>query len=276
MSSRYRSDLPGFASRTSRLTVLAAALAVTAAMAAVPEEKMPARGPATQPAAGRIDRSILEDPARPEKDKAEDAGRKALEIYEWLGVKQGMTVADLFASGGYNTHLLSRVVGESGKVYSVMEFYANKEAFDGRLYKVDEVKARIEKGSLTNVQILEKISEVPANSLDVAVIVRNYHDVEWVFESLKRKDVVAAIHQAMKPGGVVGIEEVATPKEGWDKEAHRLNEKLVIEDFTAGGFTLAGRSDMLASASDDHTKSGFEEGRQNMDRYLLKFRKAGN
>jgi len=220
-----------------------------------------------------LERSAYDDPTRPEDDKKQDAGRKAIDVYEWLGIRPGMTVADLFCSGGYNTHLLSRVVGREGRVHAVFEFYADKEAFNGRLYKVDAVKERVEKSKLENVNLVMAIKDLEPASVDAMIAVRNYHDVEWVFEGLKRKDIVAAISAALKPGGVIGIVEVATPKEGWDKESHRLNEKVVIEDFTGAGFELAGESDMLANPDDDHTSSGFEEGRFNQDRYLLKFRK---
>jgi len=224
-------------------------------------------------AGGGIDRSILDDPDRPDEEKKQDADRKALEVYSWLGIGPGMTVADLFCSSGYNTYLLSRVVGPTGKVYAVFEFYADKEAFDGQLYKVDEVTERVEKSGLDNVELLIKMDELPAGAIDAMVVVRNYHDVEWVFEGLKRKDVVAAIYRAMKPGGVVGVVDVATDKEGWDEKTHRLNENVVITDFTGGGFELAGESDMLANPADDHSTPGFKEGRYSMDRYLLKFKK---
>lgn len=255
--------------------VAAAALSLAGGflLAAGPEEKMMAKKAAME---SKIDPSILADPARPEDDKKQDAGRKALEVYAWLGIHDGMTVADFFPGGGYNTHLLSRVVGEKGKVYAAMEWNADKEIFGGRAYSVDKINDRIKNGKLTNVTIANKFSDIPANSLDAAVCVRNYHDVEHVFDGWKRKDVVAAMFAVMKPGGVIGIVEVATPKEGWDQETHRLNEKVVIEDFTAGGFKLAGRSDMLANPADDHTEKGFAEGRYNMDRYLLKFQKPEN
>lgn len=262
--------------RTPSLSLSLIALTAFAAVLLVQPGEAAEGKPAIAPAAKKIDRSILNDPGRPEDEKKQDAARKALDVYEWLGAEPGMTVADLFASGGYNTHLLSRVVADGGKVYSVFEFYANKELFDGRLFKMDGVKERVEKNGLKNVVIVEKIDDVPAGSVDVAIAVRNYHDVEWVFEGLKRKDVVAGIMRMLKPGGVVGIVEVATPKPGWDKEAHRLNESVVVEDFTSGGFELAAKSDMLANPEDDHTKSGFEEGRYNQDRYLLKFRKPVN
>jgi predicted methyltransferase len=229
--------------------------------------------PAAAPANDDIDRSILNDPGRPEKEKEQDASRKALDIYAWLGIDSGMTVTDLFCAGGYNTHLLSRIVGDTGKVYSVFEFYSDKEVFDGQLYKVDEVKERVEKSGLDNVELLIKMDELPADAIDAMVVVRNYHDVEWVFDGLKRKEVVATIYRAMKPGGVVGIIDVATDKEGWDDDTHRLNEKVVIDDFTAGGFKLVDRSDMLANPKDDHSIAGFKEGRHTMDRYLLKLEK---
>lgn len=220
-----------------------------------------------------IDRSILNDPGRPDAEKAQDPGRKALDVYEWLGVKPGMVVADVFPSGGYNTYLLSKVVGAKGKVYSVMEFYADKTLFDGKLYKVDVLKERVAKNNLTNVELTTHLADLKPNSVEAMIAVRNYHDVEWVFPGLTRKECVAGMLNALKPGGVVVIDEVATDKPGWDKDAHRLNEKVVIDDFTAGGFDLAEKSNLLANPNDDHTTPGFKEGRQNMDQYLLKFRK---
>lgn len=220
-----------------------------------------------------IDRSILNDPGRPDAEKAQDPGRKALDVYEWLGVKPGMVVADVFASAGYNTYLLSKVVGPKGKVYSVMEFYADKNLFDGKLYKVDVLKERVAKNKLENVEMVTHLADLKPNSVEAMIAVRNYHDVEWVFPGLTRKECVAGMYNALKPGGVIAIDEVATDKPGWDKDAHRLNEKVVIDDFTAGGFELAEKSNLLANPNDDHTTSGFKEGRQNMDQYLLKFRK---
>jgi predicted methyltransferase len=229
--------------------------------------------PAGAPAEDGIDRSILDDPGRPEEEREQDDARKALDIYAWLGIRPSMTVADLFCAGGYNTHLLSKVVGKTGKVYGVFEFYADKEVFDGQLYKVDEVTARVETSGLDNVELLTKMDELPADAIDAMIVVRNYHDVEWVFDGLKRKEVVSSIFKAIKPGGVVGIVEVATDEEGWHDKTHRLNEQVVIDDFTAGGFKLLDRSDMLANPEDDHSISGFKEGRHTMDRYLLKFEK---
>ncbi len=220
-----------------------------------------------------LDRAIYDHPSRPQEDKDQDAGRMALEVYEWLGVQPGMTVADVYPAGGYNTHLLSLVVGDGGKVHSVFEFYAEKELAEGRVYRVPQVQERIDQAGISNVELTLTLDEVPSESIDAAIAVRNYHDIEWVFPEYSRAGTVANFYRMMKPGGVVGIVEVATDREGWDQETHRLNETVVIEDFTSAGFELVESSDMLRNPDDDHSVSGFEEGRHTVDRYLLKFRK---
>ena len=230
-----------------------------------------AEASATQPIP--IDRAIYDHPSRSQEDKDQDAGRMALDIYEWLGVQPGMTVADVYPAGGYNTHLLSLVVGDSGKVHSVFEFYAEKELFEGRVYRVPQVEERIEQAGIANVDLTLTLDDVPSESIDVAIAVRNYHDVEWIFQGYSRTETVANFFRMMKPGGLVGIVEAATDREGWDQETHRLNEAVVIEDFTSAGFELVESSDMLRNPADDHSTSGFEEGRHTVDRYLLKFRK---
>jgi len=253
--------------------LLFAALAVVACGGAA-EEETPVAAPEPEVAEpAMLDRAILADPTRPEAEVAQDEGRKPLEVYEFLGVQPGMTVADVYNSDGYNTHLLSRAVGDGGSVYSVFEFYTDREAFDGQLYKVDIVTERVANAGLDNVELANRLADVPADSVDVAVAVRNYHDVEWVFPAITRAEQLAEFYRVVKPGGIVGIVEVATDDEGWNNDTHRLGKQTVIADFTGVGFELVEESDILANPADDHAASGFAEGRQTTDRYLLKFRK---
>ena len=44
------------------------------------------------------------------------------------------------------------------------------------------------------------MDELPEGAMDAMVVVRNYHDVEWVFDGLKRKEVVASILQGDEAG----------------------------------------------------------------------------
>ncbi len=238
-------------------------------------ETAPAPSPQPAPAPVALDRAVLEDPSRPEDERDEDSDRRPLDVYEFFGVLPGQTVADVYNSDGYNTHLLSRLVGDSGQVHSVFEFYSDKEIFEGVLYKVDAVTQRVDDAGLDNVELALRLSDVPSDSVDVAIAIRNYHDIEWVVPDLKRVDQVAEFYRIVKPGGIVGIVDVATDAEGWDDAAHRLNKQVVIDDFTAGGFDLVGESDVLANPADDHVQDGFPD-RHKTDRYTLKFRKPGS
>jgi len=255
--------------------LIAISVAVVACGGAVEEEAAePAATPEPQPVT--LDRAALQDPSRPEAEVEQDAGRRPIDVYEFFGVQPGQTVADVYNSDGYNSHLLSRVVGSSGHVYSVFEFYSDPEFFDGELYKVDAVTERVNSAGLSNVELANHMSELPADSVDVAVAIRNYHDVEWLYQGLTRAAQTAEFFRIVKPGGFVGIVEVATPNEGWDNDAHRLNKQVVIDDFTAAGFELVDESDMLANPDDDHSGSGFETGRHLADRYILKFRRPSS
>jgi len=212
--------------------------------------------------------SILADPTRPAEEVAQDSDRNALAAYEFFGVEPGMTVADVWTGGGYNTHLLSRTVTE-GKVFAILGFYA-----EGQFATADALAQRVTDAELNNVEIVTAITDVPQGSVDVAIAVRNFHDADEYGDG--RPATVAQLFAIVKPGGVVGIIDVAAPNEGWDEDTHRLGEQAVIADFVGGGFELEDSSDMLRNPDDDHTTAGFPN-RHTMDRYVLKFRKpAGN
>ena len=260
-----------------RSGVLALALLVLAAACGGAAEE-PAASPESTPEAavvevggetGSLDASALADATRPADEVAQDPYRKPLELYGFFGVEPGMAVADVWPGAGYNMHLLSRFVGDEGSVHAIMGFYA-----EGQYATLEGVQQRVADAGLSNVTIVNTFADVPDNTLDFAVAVRNYHDAANFGDG--RPATVEQLHRIVKPGGVVGIVEVATDREGWDEETHRLNEQVVIDEFTAGGFELEARSDMLANPNDDHSASDFDTGRHMSDRYVLKFRKAAN
>jgi predicted methyltransferase len=235
-----------------------ALVAIGCAAEEIAEEPAPAEAPMEEPAAD----PILADPTRPANEVAEDGDRMALEAYAFLGVEPGMTVADVWTGGGYNTHLLSRSVGD-GQVVAILGFYADDEA--------EALAQRVVDAELSNVEIVSAIADVAADSIDVAVAVRNFHDADEYGDG--RTDTVAQLFAMTKPGGIVGIIDVASATEGWDEATHRLGEQAVIADFTAGGFVLVESSDLLRNPDDDLSTTGFETGRHAADRYLLKFQK---
>ena len=135
------------------------------------------------------------------------------------------------------------------------------------------VAARLKTGDLkgrSNIVVFGRIEDLPADSLDVVLTVRNYHDVS-------EGDMAAwlqGIARALKPGGVLAVVDVRTKPgfEGRAGDLHRIAEDLVVKEVTGAGFTLEERSDMLANPKDTSESSEFEN-REGTDRMVLEFRK---
>ena len=70
--------------------------------------------------------AILTNTSRPEAERAIDTVRKPQEVMAFYEVKTGQRVADIFASRGYYTAILSQLVGAEGVVYA-----ANQAAASG-------------------------------------------------------------------------------------------------------------------------------------------------
>src|SRR5215210_9397305 len=98
---------------TTRSLSLAAALAALLAFAgcATPEKAAEPLAPAPDYVA------IVNAADRMEADRTNDKRRQPEKLLAFYDVRPGMRVLDMGATAGYNTELLSRVVGEDGLVY---------------------------------------------------------------------------------------------------------------------------------------------------------------
>jgi predicted methyltransferase len=92
--------------------------------------------------------------------------------------------------------------------------------------------------------------------------------------------VLTRLRNALKPNGLVVVVDHAaeeTPRENATSIAnrlHRIDPKIVREDFEQAGFEFVGESDALRHADDDHTKSVFNPSvRHRTDQFIYKFRK---
>ncbi len=234
--------------------VAVALVAMLAALAAAACQVEVGTKQAASEAAGKLDIAMLDDPSRTEDDRYRDGGFKPLEVYEFLGITPDMTVADIWPGGGYHTHILSLVMGEQGKVLSVLgPLYIGGDYED---WVRTKLKERIEAGKLENVEVVGPLADVPEGSVDVMITVRNYHDLG---DRDERTVVLPGLIRALKPGGIIGVVEAYTPKKGVDEPFHRINEDLVIDEFTSAGFELVGRSDLLLNPEDTYDFDGRED-----------------
>lgn len=212
-------------------------------------------------------------------DREQDARRHSREVLEFLGVRPGLRVIDVFSAGGYNAELLARAVGPKGQVIAYNNPAYAKFAEKG-------IAERYAGGRLGNVrQLTAEVDELqlPAASLDGALFVMSYHDAYWrpkdgSFDRTKPDLLLRKLKDALKPGGVVVVQDhVAVaggdPAQVADK-LHRIDPALVRRDFERAGFVFDGSSAVLEHPDDDHTKLVFDEAiRGKTDQFVYRFRK---
>src|SRR5215470_14640117 len=103
-------------------------------------------------------------------EKERDAAGEARQLVRLLGIKSGMTVADIGAGGGYYVVRLSPIVGPQGRII----------AEDVVPQYLRGLRRRVRDLGLRNVVI--SLGEphdprLPANSLDIAILVHMYHEI---------------------------------------------------------------------------------------------------
>jgi predicted methyltransferase len=225
--------------------------------------------------------AALTHAGRPAADSARDVVDHPAEMLRLAGIKPGMKVADVLAGDGYYSELLSYVVGPQGHVYLI-----NNLAFDN--WSQPALKDRVAGGRLTNVtqQTVDlNDMKLPPASLDAIVLVKVYHDMYWVDNTPKspwpKIDVSSVLNQlsrALRPGGVILLIDHSA-KAGHGKsdagELHRIEEAFAVQDFTAHGFKVIAKSDLLRRPDDARDLISYKgPALGKTDRFVLVFRKG--
>jgi predicted methyltransferase len=219
---------------------------------------------ASLPAAESIPRSAA--------DAKRDVGSRPFEVLDFFGVEPGWKVIDLFAGNGYYSEALAQRVGPGGKVY-----LHNNQAY---MAFADKLNERVANDRLPNVEVyIREIDgiDLPPGSLDMAILVKAYHDVYFVQDgwNVTADPLFAAIHRILKPGGVLAIIDhhghSGSGKAAAQNE-HRIDAEFAKSDITARGFTFVGASDILRNPDDDLSKSVFDPAvRGQTSRFVFKF-----
>lgn len=226
-------------------------------------------------------RAIVEDPARPEEERALDAGRKPVELLEFLALRPGMRVADLGAGFGYTTFLLARAVGPKGVVY------AQNNRFVVERFLKERWAERLATPEFANVVRVDREFEDPlppeAQGLDGVVNVLFYHDTFW--QGTDRAAMNRAIFAALRPGGFyVIVDHSARPGTGGSEaeSLHRVEEASVEAEVLQAGFVKAGSAEFLRNPADTRDwnaapRAASEAGRRGTaDRFVLRFNKPAD
>jgi predicted methyltransferase len=213
---------------------------------------------------------------RSDEDKARDMQRKPAEVLEFLGLKPGDTVVDVWAAGGWYTEVLSNAVGDGGHVYSqnapsVLQF--REGVYDKALTE------RLAGGRLGNVERIDVVlaeSSIAENSVDLAITALNFHDVYNRNGAEAAEMFMASVYAVLKPGGVFAVIDHVGDADADNTSLHRLDPELARAVAVSAGFIVEAESEVLSHPDDDHTKMVFDPTiRGETDRFILKLRKPG-
>ncbi len=230
---------------------------------------------------GHIPESIkaaVDDPARPQADRARDVNRKPEQVLAFAGVRPGLNIAELEPARGYYTRILCKAVGSSGHIEAVnfiLHFTPEQLKRMGPRAMGSPPAPQTDCDNVTYTVQAAPALKLPA-ALDMVFTAENYHDFRNPeFGSADTRTVDRTVFDALKPGGVFIIEDHAAAAGTGARDTntlHRIDPALVKQEVESVGFRYVGQSRILHNPHDDHTQIVFRTV-DRTDRFLFKFRK---
>lgn len=189
-------------------------------------------------------KSALAGAQRADANKARDSFRHPLETLKFFGLKQEMTVMEIWPGGGWWSEFLAPTLAEKGRYIAAQP---NEKAVAG--LKEKAAKDAKSYGKMEVVTFSPEAS-VPAGSVDMVLTFRNMHN--WMGRG-SEKQMIDAMYAALKPGGYLGIKEHRAPTTApQDPKAASgyVREDFAIKTIEAAGFKLVSKSEINANAKD--------------------------
>jgi len=223
--------------------------------------------------------AAVADPGRTAAFVARDEARHPVEELSFFGITPKMTVVELWPGGGYWTEILGPYLAKGGGNYYVaLEASGGSEEVKG----VTRWRARIaaQKDRLGTIHETRlgagHFDVAPPASADLILTFRNLHN--WM-DAGYAKEALAACFKALKPGGILGIEEhrgrTDKPQDPMAKNGY-VREDYTVALAKKAGFVLIGSSEINANPKD--TKDWVDgvwtlpptlsQGDKDRDRYL--------
>lgn len=244
-----RRILAGSAASFSRRGALIGALALAAC-----GKKGEAEPPPTKAARNMTLQDAVAGDWRPAADKSRDAWRHPVETLEFWGLKPGQTVVEFWPGAGWYTDILAPyLAANKGKLIAADLEPTDPasteivEAYRARLKAKPKIYGEVEITAFgpTSGPV------APAASADLVLFLRNLHN--WMAAGIAEKAFRDAF-AALKPGGVLGIEEHRAPPGGvQDVLAANgyVQEAYAVRLAQEAGFVLDKTSEINANPADD-------------------------
>jgi predicted methyltransferase len=195
------------------------------------------------------------DTGRKEANRARDKYRHPAETLSFFGLKPGMTVVEMLPGGGWYSEILAPYLAAGGHFVAAVppgkstDNYQALLASDAPRYGKAEIVPFVD-GQPNQL--------VPDGSADMILTFRNIHNLLGSADQPGDGTAPQAFSdwfRALKPGGVLGIEEHRLPETmdiAREKTTGYVKRSTVIRLAMAAGFQLAAASDINANPKDDH------------------------
>lgn len=200
----------------------------------------------------------IEGDWRKTEDRARDRWRHPYETLHFFGIQPNLTVVELWPGGGWYADILAPYLHDEGR-YIAAHFHPQTEHrfadFMARSYQEFVDRSEDSSDALSGATVLAfeppAANDLPADgSVDMVLTFRNAHN--WMRDG-NLEAVLAAVHDALRPGGVFGVvDHRAAAEAEIDPEARNgyVNTGYMIEQIEAAGFTLVGQSEVNANPAD--------------------------
>lgn len=221
-----------------------------------------AANPGGDDIASRIDTALAGD-HRESTNAARDGFRHPRETLLFFGLEPGMTVVEIWPSGGWYTEILAPVLRDTGQYYAAAYDVdaPDQPAYRARIQKAFEAKLAAhpdvyDQVKMTRLALPGSRDIAPAGSADLLLTFRNTHTFLRAGEAEKMFEV---FFETLKPGGMLGVvQHRAAPGTSLEdmKQSGYVTEEKVIDLARSAGFVLAGRSEVNANPADtrDHPR----------------------
>jgi predicted methyltransferase len=199
--------------------------------------------------------TILADGHRSASNRARDTWRHPKETLLFFGLRPEMSVVEVWPDPeGWYTEVVAPLVRDRGKYYGAVLDAAPGVASQEKRVSDFKVKLASTPALYDKAVVVPFYTDgrdiAPAGSVDMILTFRNIHN--WMARDSAQK-AFAAMYRALKPGGVLGVEEHrGNPGVAQDPQAKAgyVNEQYAIDLIEAQGFRLVAKSEINANPKD--------------------------
>ena len=179
--------------------------------------------------------------------------RQAPAVLEFLGIRPGMAVLDLYSGGGVYTRLLAYLVGDDGRVV-----VHNNTPYLDFVRGVDPAGSADMPANVTMLVTSDRSLMIGADSFDAALLLYAYPDVYYVddggWQPLDGDYLLTTLYAGMRPGAVLGVIEAGGSRsQEASGERPRRAASEVRAMLESAGFRYEADSELFAELQTDAT-----------------------